>query len=72
MHANWKRFGCVGTGIVALGTLVGCVSESVIPKAGDGKSLPSQARKIRGSSAEREGTGLSSEARDIEKDLGYR
>jgi hypothetical protein len=62
----------VTVGIV-LALAGGCASEKAVPKtASSGERLPQQVRRLRNSDDSRAGTGLSSQSRDIEKDLGYR
>jgi hypothetical protein len=53
--------------------MAGCASEQSVPKtASSADPLASQARRMRKTDADHDGTGLSSQSRDIEKDLGYR
>jgi outer membrane murein-binding lipoprotein Lpp len=53
--------------------LAGCASDQAMPKtASSADPLASQARRMRSGEADRDGSGLSSQSRDVEKDLGLR
>ena len=56
-----------------LALAAGCASDPGGSKtASSGDPLASQARRMRSSDGDREGTGLSEQSRDIERDLGLR
>jgi hypothetical protein len=59
--------------ILCLATMAGCASDQTMSKtAASADPLASQARRMRGGEADRDGTGLSSRTRDVEKDLNLR
>src|SRR5689334_15891560 len=56
--------------LLFLATAAGCASDQAVPQAASSADpLAAQARLLRNSDGERQGTGLSSTARDIEKDF---
>jgi outer membrane murein-binding lipoprotein Lpp len=73
MRFTWTICRGAAAGLVGLTLLAGCASEQAVPKtASSADPLASQARRMRAADVDRDGTGLSSQSRDIEKDLGYR
>jgi hypothetical protein len=59
--------------LLCLATFAGCASEQAAPKTDSGADpLAAQARRFRNSDGDRDGTGLTSRTRDVEKDLGLR
>jgi hypothetical protein len=59
--------------LLGLTMTAGCASDQSPPKtASSTDPLAAQARRFRNSDGNRDGTGLSSQSRDVEKDLGLR
>ncbi len=76
MFFNWQIRRLAVSGLIGFAMLAGCASEQAMPKTASSASgapgLASQARRMRSGEADRDGSGLSSQSRDVEKDLGLR
>jgi hypothetical protein len=73
MRLLWNIRRAATTGPLFLALAAGCASDQSVSKtASSGDPLAAQARRFRNTDGDRDGTGLSSESREIEKDLGYR
>jgi hypothetical protein len=70
MCSPWKHCRAAVV-IVCFGFLAGCATDPVPKKTTDEDPLSKQARQLRASSIERPSSGVSSESREIENDLGY-
>jgi outer membrane murein-binding lipoprotein Lpp len=73
MHVHLIIRHLTAAALLCVAMLAGCASDQTMSKtASSGDPLASQARRMRNGEADRDGSGLSSQSRDIEKDLGFR
>ncbi len=71
MRSLWNR--CRAAVLMVCLTLsAGCATDPAPKKTADDDPLAKQARRLRANSSDEQGTGLSPQGREVEKDLGYR
>jgi hypothetical protein len=71
MRVLWNRC-CAAIPIICLSLLAGCATDPAPKSKADDDPLGKQARQLRANSTNEQGTGLCSQSRAIENDLGYR